>query len=432
MSTDLDAVDLSDLAWFRHGAPHALFARLRAERPVHWSEGPGGQGFWSLTRHADVLAVSRAHEDFVIEPHGNMIFDQFGPGDARGRMLLELDGAAHARQRALVNRDFSGRRVRRLQGFVRGRVGEALEAALEREQVDFVADVAGRLPTAVIAELMGVPEPERATLYEIANRVMAFSDPEFSDAGGGANLAAIADMQAFSRAHAEHCRKHPGEHLMSQLLEAELEGDRLTPGEIDLFFMILVIAGIETTRSAIAAGLLAFHRFPGEWERLRAGEVALTRAVEEVIRFTAPIHHFRRTATRDLEIAGQPIAAGARVVMWYPAANRDPAVFAEPERFDVGRHPNEHLAFGFGRHFCLGASLARLEIAEMLTRPARARCARGAHRSRGVDGLELRAVAQAHAGAARARELTTRASPGGCPAPGAGARLRPRGAGRPR
>jgi cytochrome P450 len=363
---DLDALDLSDLSHFRTGAPHALFARMRDEAPVHWSSGPDGQGFWSLTRHADVLAVSRAADDFVIEPHGNMIFDQFGEGDTRGRMMLERDAPAHTRYRKLVNRDFSSRQVARLLAFAEKRVGEILDEALEQGHVDFVSDVAGRLPTALIAELMGVPESDRQALYEIANRVMAFSDPEFSDATGGANMEAIGEMLAFAADLAGQRRRAPREDLMSELLEAEIEGDRLCDEEIEYFFLLLITAGIETTRSAISAGMLAFHDAPREWRRLRSQDVSMKAAVEEVVRFTAPIHHFRRTAGRDVKIADREIEAGSRVVIWYSSANRDERVFRDPQRFDAGRTPNEHLSFGFGRHFCLGASLARMEIGAML------------------------------------------------------------------
>ena len=365
-SPSLDTVDLSDLEHFRQGAPHALFARLRKEAPLHWSAGPGGQGFWSLTRHADVLAVSRADDDFVLEPHGGMIFDQFGPGDDRGRMMLEMDAPSHTSYRALVNRDFSSRQVGRLRAFARKRVEEVLDEALAAGRVDFVGDVAAKLPTAIIAELMGVPASERATLYDIANRVMAFSDPEFSASGGGANQEAIAEMACFAGDHARRCRAHPGQHLMTELLEAEVSGDRLADEEIELFFLILVTAGIETTRSAIAAGMLAFHDAPSEWARLVAGDVSIASAVEEMVRFSSPIHHFRRTTSRPVEIAGRRLDAGSRVVIWYSSANRDEAVFPDAQRFDAGRRPNEHLSFGFGRHYCLGASLARLEIATVL------------------------------------------------------------------
>lgn len=359
-------IDLGDLAHFRRGAPHAIFDRLRRDHPVHWNPEVRGAGFWSLTRHADVLAVSRASDDFPVALHGNMIFDQFGDDDPRAHMMIELDDPEHARYRALVNRGFSSRQVQRLFPYAHKRVGEILDAVLERGRCDFVADVAGLLPTAVIAELMGVPSSDREALYEIANRVMAFSDPEYGGGEGGANTAAMAEMMRFAADLGRERRRRPAEDLTSQLLQAEVDGECLSQEEFELFFLMLITAGIETTRSAIASGMLAFEAWPDEWRRLRAGEVCLDTAVEEVLRFTSPIHHFRRTAARDLEIAGQPIASGQKVVIWYSSANRDERVFPDPHRFDVGRKPNEHLAFGFGRHFCLGASLARLELGAML------------------------------------------------------------------
>jgi cytochrome P450 len=256
--------------------------------------------------------------------------------------------------------------VARLQAFAEKRVGEILDEALERGRVDFVSDVAGRLPTALIAELVGVPEADRQPLYEIANRVMAFSDPEYSEATGGANMEAIEEMLAFAADLAGRRRRAPREDLMSELLQAEIDGDRLCDEEIEYFFLLLITAGIETTRSAISAGVLAFHDAPEEWRRLRSRDVSMKTAVEEIVRYTAPIHHFRRTTHRNVRIADREIEAGSRVVIWYSSANRDERVFRQPQRFDAGRTPNEHLSFGFGRHFCLGASLARMEIGAML------------------------------------------------------------------
>ena len=359
-------IDLTDLSLFEHGAPYEVFAHLRSEAPVYWNELPSGAGFWALTRHAEVQALGRDPFTFSVAKRGNMIFDQFVEESARAPMLLELDPPEHTRYRSLVKSGFSPETVRRLLPMARARMSEIVTAALELGDCDFVEHVAGALPLHVIADLMGVPLELRAEIYEVANRIMAFSDPEFSEASGGENVVAMDEMRACARELARQRRLEPGDDLTSVLLAPDTAGETLDAEEFELFFVMLVVAGIETTRSAIAGGMLAFHEFPEQWQLLKADADLLPSAIEEVLRWACPIHHFRRTVLRDTEIAGTKMRAGDRVVMWYSSANRDPAVFAEPDRFDIARHPNEHLSFGFGRHFCLGARLARMELQVVL------------------------------------------------------------------
>ena len=244
-------VDLTDLALFARGAPHELFARLRREAPVHWHPEREGPGFWSLTRHQDVRAVSLDTRSLSSARLGNMIFDQFvKPGD-RSRMMIELDPPAHTRQRALVNKGFSPRMIRRLEGFARKVTSELLDRALARGRCDFVSDIAGLLPTQIIAEMMGVPPQDRPRVYELANRVMAFADPEFGGGSGGVNIDAMAQMQRFAEALGQARRREPRDDIASALLEAEIDGDRLSDEEFQLFFLLLITAGIETTRSIL-------------------------------------------------------------------------------------------------------------------------------------------------------------------------------------
>ncbi len=339
-----------------------MFARLRAEQPVYWNELDGGAGFWALTRHEEVQALGRDPFTFSVERQGNMIFDQFVEVPARPRMMLELDPPLHTRYRRLAKVGFSPRAIQRLLPAARARMSEIVDAALQAGDCDFVEAVGGALPLHMIGDLMGVPQELRARVYEVANRVMAFSDPEFSEASGGENVVAIDEMRELASELARERRDHPGEDLSSILLAPDDEGECLGEEEFELFFLMLVVAGIETTRSAIAGGMLAFHEHPEEWRRLQADPRLIPSAIEEMLRWTSPIHHFRRTALRDTQIAGTKIREGERVVMWYTSANRDPAVFPEPGRFDIARFPNEHLSFGFGRHFCLGARLARMEL----------------------------------------------------------------------
>jgi len=362
IQADGAGIDLTNLALFENGAPHGVFARLRSEAPVYWNEEAPGSGFWALTRHAEVKALGRDPLTFSVARRGNMIFDQFVGEHQRPRMMLELDPPEHTRYRAFVKSGFSPRSVQRLLPTARARMSEILDAALEVGDCDFVESVAGALPLHMIADLMGVPLELRSRVYEVANRIMAFSDPEFSEASGGENVEAMGEMRGLAGELAQERRRRPGEDLTSILLAPDAEGERLDDEEFELFFLMLVVAGIETTRSAISGGMLAFHEHPEQWRRLQAEPGLLGTAIEEILRWTSPIHHFRRTALRDTKIAGREIREGERVVMWYTSANRDPAVFSKPERFDIGRFPNEHLSFGFGRHFCLGARLARMEV----------------------------------------------------------------------
>ena len=339
-----------------------MFARLRAEQPVYWNEVDGGAGFWALTRHEEVQALGRDPFTFSVERQGNMIFDQFVEVPARPRMMLELDPPLHTRYRRLAKVGFSPRAIQRLLPAARARMSEIVDAALQAGDCDFVEAVGGALPLHMIGDLMGVPQELRARVYEVANRVMAFSDPEFSEASGGENVVAIDEMRELASELARERRDHPGEDLSSILLAPDDEGECLGEEEFELFFLMLVVAGIETTRSAIAGGMLAFHEHPEEWRRLQADPRLIPSAIEEMLRWTSPIHHFRRTALRDTQIAGTKIREGERVVMWYTSANRDPAVFPEPGRCVIARFPIEDLSFGFGRHFCLGARLARMEL----------------------------------------------------------------------
>jgi cholest-4-en-3-one 26-monooxygenase len=254
--------------------------------------------------------------------------------------------------------------IQRLDGFMRERVNDILDRALAKSTCDFVEEVAAELPLQVIVELMGVPREDRRRIFDLANAVIGFDDPEFGG-DGGAPLEALAEMYVYAQQLAAEKLADPRDDIVSALLRADVDGEQLTEQEFNLFFVLLAVAGSETTRSAIAGGVLAFDEHPAQWERLRKDRGLLPTAVEEVLRWTTPLQYFRRTATREAEVGGKVIRAGDKVVLWYVSANRDEAVFDQPYRFDVGRTPNEHLAFGHGRHFCLGANLARRELAIM-------------------------------------------------------------------
>jgi cholest-4-en-3-one 26-monooxygenase len=363
MDATREAVDLSDPRLFDRGAPHAVFRRLRKERPVYWNEESGGTGFWAILRHADVHAVSSDAETFSSERRGVMIFDQSYETSGRARMMIELDPPRHTQLRALLSRGMTPRAIQQLGGFARESFAETLDRALEKGRCDFVDEVAGQLPLQIIAEIVGVPEADRPKLGELAHRIQGFEDPEVEGSEGqGENAAAIAEMSAYALELARERRRAPRNDIATAILQPEIEGQSLDDDAFAAFFLLLITAGIETTKAAMTGGMLAFTQHPDQWTRLHEDRAGLPMAIEEVIRWTTPIHHMRRTATRATEIGGQPIREDDKVVVWYSSANRDETVFADPDRFEIARPTNDHLSFGFGRHFCLGANLARLEM----------------------------------------------------------------------
>jgi cholest-4-en-3-one 26-monooxygenase len=363
MGSPGNAVDLSDPRLFDRGAPHAVFGRLRRESPVYWNEEPDGSGFWAITRYADVHAVSSDAETFSSERRGVMIFDQSYETSGRARMMIEMDPPHHTRLRALISRGMTPRAIQELEAFARDAFAKTLEGALAKGRCDFVDDVAGQLPLQIIAEMVGVPEADRPRMGELAHRIQGFEDPEVEGSEGvGENAAAIGEMAEYALELARERRREPRDDIATAILQADLDGESMDDDSFASFFLLLITAGIETTKAAITGGMLAFTQHPDQWTHLREDPGALSLAIEEVIRWTTPIHHMRRTATRAAEIGGQPIREDDKVVVWYSSANRDEAVFEDPDRFDIAREPNEHLSFGFGRHFCLGANLARLEM----------------------------------------------------------------------
>jgi cytochrome P450 len=358
-----EAVDLSTGDSFRHGFPHDFFTWLRAHDPVHWHEPtartPDGEGFWVVARHADVLRVLRDPTTFSSDRgYGRRRRGGTGIKDeaAAGSMLNMTDDPQHQRLRSLVNRGFTPRAVADLEEELRRRTNRLLDA-LGDESFDAVHGFARELPAQAICIVLGVPEDDRRALLD------------WLDAGIEADSASIVSSEATTliRGYAAELiaakRAHPDDGIMSTIVNARLDdGTSLTDRELTAFFALLFPAGAETTRSAIAGGIDAFVTHPAEYRRLLADGTLVATAVEEIVRWSTPSVYKRRTAACDTEVAGVPIAAGAKLTVWEMSANRDEQVFAEPFRFDVGRHPNPHVGFGFGVHYCLGASLARLEL----------------------------------------------------------------------
>ncbi len=360
---DTSTVNLCDRDTYVGGVPHDIFEMLRREAPVFWHPEDDGKGFWALTRYADVVTVNRDNVLFSSARGSALIGDLAREQLEQQRlMMLNMDPPMHTRYRLLVNKGFTPRTIGKLEERTRDYARGIIDRVAEQGECDFVTDVAAELPLQVIAEIMGVPQEDRHKVFEWSNRMIGADDPEYRGTPEEAFSASM-ELYAFANQLAAEKRANPSDDIISVLLQAEVDGERLTETEFDLFFLLLAVAGNETTRNLISHGMLALIEHPDERARLLADPSLLPSTVEEMLRWGTPVMHFRRTATRDIEIAGQPIAEGDKVVIWYISANRDETVFADPYRFDITRSPNEHVAFGGGGpHFCLGANLARLEI----------------------------------------------------------------------
>ena len=349
------------------GVPIDQFDRLRREDPVHWHPEPNDTGFWAVTRHADVVAVSRDPELFSSELGSPFISTQTDEAMEQIRLsILGMDGAKHHRYRRLVSKGFTPRVIATLEQQIVNRAEAIADTVCERGECEFVQEVAAQLPLQMICDMIGLPESDWQRMFELSNKMVGFDDPDLqATPEDGANAAA--EIYGYCDAIANDRRANPRDDLMTALVQAELDGDRLDDLELNLFFVTLVVAGNETTRNLITHGTLALIEHPDQADRLRADPSLYPSAVEEMLRWGSSIHNFRRTATRDTELSGQEIKAGDKVVIYYLAANRDPEVFENPHVFDIGRAPNDHVAFGGGGiHFCLGANLARSEIKAMI------------------------------------------------------------------
>ncbi|MFI5398962.1 MAG: cytochrome P450 [Candidatus Binatia bacterium] len=375
----VDEINLSDQAFWlrpieeREGA----FATLRAERPISFHEEPyieglpfpRGPGYWALTRHADILEVSRS-PDIFRSGNGTNITDLPADLSEFFGSMINMDDPRHARLRRIVSRGFSPRMVQRLEADVQQTAVHVIDTVIDKGEGDFVTEIAAALPLQIICNMMGIPESQYRFVFDRTNVILGAGDPEYvaeplqiipALLQAGAELSEL--VQDLGRVRAQH----PTDDLTSALVTAEVDGERLTGQELGSFFVLLVVAGNETTRNAISHGMKALCDYPEQRAIWQADfEAVAPTAVEEIVRWATPVIHFRRTATRDTVLSGQPIRAGQKVVLWYCSGNRDEAVFEQPYRFDVRRDPNEHVGFGGpGPHFCLGAHLARREITVM-------------------------------------------------------------------
>jgi cytochrome P450 len=369
--TTIDLTPFTDPeCWSRGSEPRAdMFRLLRDEAPVMFMEEPEiegfpkGPGFWSVTRYEDVMHVSR-HPDLFCSGQGTNIPDL--PQEVNEFMgsMINMDAPRHTRLRMIVNRSFTPRMVNRIDEDVRVKARNIVADAAEQGSCDLVAEIAAPLPLQIICEMMGIPREKWQRILELTNVVLGDQEtvPDLS-----ALMAAVMEMAQIASEVGEDRLKDPKDDLVSAMMHAEVDGERLQPMEMASFFILLAAAGNETTRNAISHGVRLLTLHEDQRERWMADVEGVTpTAVEEIVRWATPVIHFRRTATEDTEIAGQPIAEGDKVVMWYESANRDERAFDDPFTFDVTRTPNEHVGFGAGGpHFCLGANLARREIRVM-------------------------------------------------------------------
>jgi cholest-4-en-3-one 26-monooxygenase len=362
--------DLTDPDLYAHRVPQDELAELRRAAPVWWNPQPSDMGFnddgfWAVTKHRDVVAISRDSETFSSYENGAII--RFMSGNTREQVelqrviMLNIDPPHHTKLRGIVSRGFTPRAINNLREVLTERAQKIVRAALAEGTGDFVTDVACELPLQAIAELIGVPQEDRHKLFTWSNDMVGYDDPEYE----GDGETAAAEILGYSMLMAEDRRACPRDDIITKLVHAQVDGDELTSDEFGFFVILLSVAGNETTRNAISHGMLAFLDNPDQWELFKAGRPQT--AVDEIVRWATPVTAFQRTATRDTELGGQLIKKGQRVGIFYRSANFDDEVFASPDQFNILRDPNPHVGFGgTGAHYCLGANLARLEITSAL------------------------------------------------------------------
>lgn len=399
-----DTAVIVDPDTYLTGVPHETFARLRAESAVVWMDEPAvgswpaGPGFWGVLRHAEVKEVMRNPAAFSSHLGATQITD---PPDQEAlafvrRMMLNQDPPEHSRLRKLLTRAFTPRAIDRLEDTIDGWARDLVAGVADRGECDFATEIAADLPLRTLAELFGVPSEDRWLMYDWSNRVIGYQDREYAvssraEEAGASELAKRAlalrprpdadgrlpdqrtragmpDLYAYAHDLGEYKRRNPGEDIMSNLMrEVDDEGGKVSVAEFENLFWLFSVAGNETLRNALPGGMFALMSNVDEYRKLRADPALLPRAVEEMLRWWSPVMRFRRTATVDTELGGTRIRAGDKVVVWFSCANRDERAFAEPDRFDVTREAGDHLSFGHGPHYCIGAHLAKVQLRALFT-----------------------------------------------------------------
>jgi cytochrome P450 len=366
----LEDVDLADHDNFVDRVPHEMFALLRREDPVYFQHEPDGPGFWCITRYDDIHAVHRDWETFSSEIGGTSLQDLTPAQIEARKSMIDMDPPRHNHLRALIAKGFTPRAVRAYEDKIRELIRGILDDALPRGEFDFVEHVAAELPMRVFAEMLGAPQEDRRYLVELGDRLLGNTDPEYATPEElekhrhlPFSSPVSLEMFEYGRKLAAERRAHPRDDIVTKLVNAEIDGEPLTQREFDVYFLLLATAGNETTRHTISHGLLALIEFGDQLDRLRREPDLYATAAEEMLRWATPVHHFRRTATKDVQFGGKLIRRGDKVTTWFTSGNRDEDYFPDGERFDVSRAPNPHMTFGPGGvHFCMGAHLARMEV----------------------------------------------------------------------
>ncbi|HEY7003745.1 MAG TPA: cytochrome P450 [Gaiellaceae bacterium] len=359
--------------------PHDALAAIRAHDPVHWHPWTGTRGgFWLLSKHADVIAVGKEPTLFSSQV-GHIALEEREPDALAARQsLIETDPPAHTRLRKLVSYAFTRSKVKEYEDYTRAIVQDLLDKAIAQGEFDWVTEISEPVPITVLISILGLPQEDGPMLIELTSEMAAATDPDYRPDPAkyptdiDPRLLPFGTPAAhyvfeYGRKIGEERRRNPTDDLVSRLVHAEVDGERLDETEYSNFFELFIFAGNETTRTGISQGILALMQHPEEFDRLEADPSLIPSGVDEILRYGTPIIYFRRTARRDAEISGVPIQAGDRVALWYVSANFDEDVFEDPQKFDVGRRPNPHVTFGRGGpHFCLGSFLAQLEIRILL------------------------------------------------------------------
>lgn len=373
-ATDLADLDLSDLDLWADGPPHELFRRLRHEDPLHWSDlgdFPDEGGFWSVVRFDDIAAVGRDHETFS-SARSIILVDKLAaepgapdPIDLSQNMMITQDPPRHDRLKGLVQRAFTPKRALDHTERMREIINLVYDRALERHpdgRLDLVQDVGVHVPAMVIGDMLGAPREDADQLVDWTNRTTAFEDPRLVPDLGDV-WRAVEEFVPYVNTMIDEREANPTDDLTTAFIQAEVEGERLSHEEVLMFFFLLMVAGNDSTRAVFTSGIKNLLEDPEQMRLVRSGEVPLEQVVEEFVRFNPAFSYMRRTATRDVDLAGKPVKKGDKLALWYVSGNRDETAFDRPDTFDVRRDPNPHQGFGGGgRHFCVGAGLARLEL----------------------------------------------------------------------
>ncbi len=371
MSLDIDPLDLVDPERFaRHGYPHEVWTRLRAEAPVAYIEPPGHPPFWAVTRHADIVHVATQPQLFSSAQGITLDMDLSGL-DVTPEMIVYLDPPKHGPMRQVANKKFLRSAVRARSEEITRIAADLVDQAStggEISECDFVDALAAPFPVEVISWVLGVPKADWELHFRWTNEIIGKDDPEYRLPGESpeqTSMRARGELHRYFKQMVADRREHPQDDLVTQLVQSEVNGQPLTKSQLISYCELLVEAGNQTTRDAIAGGMQAFCEFPDQWERLQAHPELLPGAVEEILRWVTPISYFARTATEDYELHGQQIHAGDKLALYWASANRDEAVFEDPFEFRIDRPPVPTLVFGFGPHMCMGAHVARAELAAM-------------------------------------------------------------------